>query len=480
MTRIQHSKNIQPLPYAKLYRLLFLCLILPLPLTGCAGKPSAIETRQSLMSGNIYDLTTSFEKKHDIGSDLNTALNLGRLYQLEGQWAESITSFNEATSIIDEYESRAIINIREMSSDVGMFSLSRGSKGYFGAGYERSLLHTINALNYLMLGDLEGAAVELRKMEKRQEYWLAETLERTTKASLHTTPLEDSEKLPVEYSLRSTMQNITPYAGLYASQDPFSYSLSAVIHYLIENKDYAEISEKRAKAILEQESMADIEPLLKVVKENINDIKEENDIKKEAEKEIYLVLIGFSGIAPSLYMESIRTYFPAIGYLKIDLPSYYPAEYAPPDIEITAGSRIIEPVTLLHVDNLANQHLWTELKYETGAAISRAVLRASIAGTAYAISASNDNTNAYADGIGLLTTITLDVISMMMDNEVRNWDTLPAKAFLGVAKVKAGQELHIRMDNYTKTITLPANGNGVIVLLSHLPQNHMRVDYATY
>src|SRR3989339_1451979 len=105
-------------------------------------------------------------------------LNLARLQQANGDFRASIASFEKAYEILDEYENRAKISIRNVGSFLGSSFLSKGAESYYAKGYERSLMHTINALNYAMLGDFEGASVEMRRMQMRQEFWLIESAEK--------------------------------------------------------------------------------------------------------------------------------------------------------------------------------------------------------------------------------------------------------------------------------------------------------------
>ena len=83
-------------------------------------------------------------------------LNLARLQQADGDFTGSIQSFQTAYTILDEYENRATVSLRNIGALIGSTLMSKGSESYYGKGYERTLMHTLNALNYLMLSDFEG------------------------------------------------------------------------------------------------------------------------------------------------------------------------------------------------------------------------------------------------------------------------------------------------------------------------------------
>ncbi len=447
-------------------------------LAGCAGKVSPDDLRNSLYSGEVEPLRDTVKATHTPGEDLDIALNLGRLYQMDGMWKESITAYEEAAAIIEEYESRAIINMRELGGESGVFTLARGAKGYFGAGYERSLLHTFNSLNYLMLRDFEGAAVELRKMEKRQEYWLEESAERIKQAAQRATPLASPENLPVGYSLRGILNDPQLQSTVSGYQDPFSYALSAVVHSLVHDQEFAKVSRERALAL---------NPTTAVL---FPDAPPKTKAKKKTNAQpapapgngdnLELIVLSFTGLAPSLYVERVRTYAPFVGYVVVDLPSYLPPLFPAGDPHISVNGQELMALPLFATEALVYRSIWDELTYETAAAVSRALVRAGVSAGAYAVASSHEDTRQWAWAIGALTTMAQDLASMSFDDNVRNWETLPARGYMTLGTVPAGGELAIAFGAISKTIPLPAEGKGVIVLVSHLSNSFMRVDYVSY
>ncbi|MDD2781126.1 hypothetical protein, partial [Sulfuricurvum sp.] len=69
-------------------------------------------------------------------------LNLARLQQVNGDFNASIRSFENAYAILDEYENRATVSLRNIGSFLGSSLLTKGSEHYHAKGYERSLMHT--------------------------------------------------------------------------------------------------------------------------------------------------------------------------------------------------------------------------------------------------------------------------------------------------------------------------------------------------
>ncbi len=96
-------------------------------------------------------------------------LELGALYHYAGMYERS----NEALEIVyahyaDE-EMKTSINFSGLmkAGAKSIFSEALGT-AYELAGYEKVFLHTLKTQNYLMMGDLEGAMVEVRRAEHQQ------------------------------------------------------------------------------------------------------------------------------------------------------------------------------------------------------------------------------------------------------------------------------------------------------------------------
>jgi hypothetical protein len=104
------------------------------------------------------------------GTDRLLALyELGAFYHLGGNPKKSIECFNAADAVAHEYEGRAVISAGAGGRAAGAILLNDSVLRYEGFGYEKVMARTVNAINYLLLGDLEGARVEVRKAEEYQK-----------------------------------------------------------------------------------------------------------------------------------------------------------------------------------------------------------------------------------------------------------------------------------------------------------------------
>lgn len=103
------------------------------------------------------------------GADrLLSLYELGQFYHLAGDPKKSIGFFNAADAVAHEYEGRAIVSAGAAGRTTGAILVNDSVLKYEGFGYDKVMSRTINAINFMLLGDLEGARVEVRKAEEYQ------------------------------------------------------------------------------------------------------------------------------------------------------------------------------------------------------------------------------------------------------------------------------------------------------------------------
>jgi hypothetical protein len=77
----------------------------------------------------------------------------------------SLSAFNEAIRRVDEYEAAAKISV---GSEAGAILTNQANLPYRGRAYDKVMLHTYQAINYLQLADPDAARVELNRALQRQ------------------------------------------------------------------------------------------------------------------------------------------------------------------------------------------------------------------------------------------------------------------------------------------------------------------------
>ncbi|MDP3120164.1 MAG: hypothetical protein Q8N01_07105 [Sulfuricurvum sp.] len=388
-------------------------------------------------------------------------LNLARLQQANGDFTSSIQSFERAYAILDEYENRATISLRNIGSFLGSSLMSKGSETYYGKGYERTSMHTLNALNYLMLGNFESAAVEMRRMEQRQKFWLQESTDKIKEAAKKREEARqkgsDTSRIPQNYSLASMLEDEDIRALVNNYQDPFSYTLSSIILDIsgqsAASGNSAEISLKRALAL---------NPDVSKVFVTLPDLTPKMDV----------TVIVLSGIAPAMKIEKIRfPIFYGANYTSIDLPSYTLPKNDINMVAITTDQLKLQPPRLLKTDLMAYKTLKDELPGELAKSVVRATTKAIAAKQA---------SDHFGNLGGLVASLVFDVGSSYADSGFRNWEMMPNSGYIAKFEAIKNSTVNIKLNNTQESFVLPSDKKGTIVLITYLTPDNIRIDHVTY
>ena len=392
-------------------------------------------------------------------------LDLAQLQQTNGDYSTSIASFEKAYGILDEYENRAKISLRNIGSTIGSSFFSKGTETFYGKGYERSLMHTLNAINYLMLNKFESAAVEMRRMEQRQEFWLQESADKLKKAAENKQKIMNQgtniDQMPDGYSMSSLLNNSELRDVVNNYQDPFSYTLSSITSTLAfqtnvqNNVDFKRAVSLNPKAV---------------------QVFENNFAKRTLPKSLKskVTLIILSGQAPAYYTEKIRfPLFHQAEFSSLDVPAYRPAQNDVSTITVQYGKTTIVPPRLLKSDIMAYKTLKDEFLSE----FTKSVLRA----TSKAVTAKQFSDHFGPLG-GFVASITLDATSSIMDSNYKNWELLPNSGYLLQFDIDTLQSpLYVHFNEQTAVLPLPDQiGKDIIILVSYISTNTIRIDHVTY
>ncbi len=147
---------------------IFMCAF---ALGGCATYQSKVDLARDKLAANHPEEAAEFlkplaEKENDdqliYVFDYATALQAAGDYKLSSQW------FEKSMKIADENDYTSV------SRQAGSLLFSQEMVQYKGEDFERLFIHVMLALNYLSMGDLEGANVETRRLNEKLNYYRLE------------------------------------------------------------------------------------------------------------------------------------------------------------------------------------------------------------------------------------------------------------------------------------------------------------------
>ena len=153
-------------------------------LTGCRTyRDQSSSMREAWVQGRYQDAAKEFVKRADKKENSKDGviwhLEAGTVLRALGQYEASNLQFDKAAQQIDEYERKAMVSI---SSEAGATLSNQQSLPYKGRSYDKIMLHTYKALNYLALGEIDNARPELIRAYQRQQDAVQENAKRIEEA----------------------------------------------------------------------------------------------------------------------------------------------------------------------------------------------------------------------------------------------------------------------------------------------------------
>ena len=152
--------------------------------TGCQTYKSQVKNmNKSWVAGNAEQAAKeSGEKadKKDGGKDsVIWHLEAGTTFRAAGKYEESNRHFDAAALKIDDYEQQAKVKV---GRETAAIMSNQQNLPYEGRSYDKIMLHTYRALNYLALGEVEKARPEIIRAYQRQQDAVDENKRRIEKA----------------------------------------------------------------------------------------------------------------------------------------------------------------------------------------------------------------------------------------------------------------------------------------------------------
>lgn len=121
-------------------------------------------TTTALRAGNVKQAEALFpEKGLKSGTDrVVYLLDKGTLQHVASNYEQSDETFTAANKIFEDNDMRAKIAVGKALEGAGSVVLNDKVMPYESEAYERIYMHTLEAINYLMLGNKEDARVEIK------------------------------------------------------------------------------------------------------------------------------------------------------------------------------------------------------------------------------------------------------------------------------------------------------------------------------
>ncbi|MCL2070492.1 MAG: hypothetical protein FWH19_05860 [Treponema sp.] len=180
----------------------FLAAALLFVFFSCASNPAAYapidsNVRFGSFDGALYALNNERNRSRGAiygpGNDILFYLDRGMIQHFAGLYSESSQDFLQAERLIEEAFTRSL------SQELGTFILNDNARDYGGEDYEDLYINVFNALNFYHMGNLEGALVEVRRLNEKLNH-MADRYERAKRRVTDSNELPTEARLPMEAS----------------------------------------------------------------------------------------------------------------------------------------------------------------------------------------------------------------------------------------------------------------------------------------
>lgn len=379
-----------------------------LAISGCATySAKSADMRSSLLSGQ-FAMARDLAEKQQADKDVLAALNQGMLRRMTGDYVASNQVFEQAKRRIDELYGVSV------TDQLGALTINDTLRDYQGDRYEQVLLHAYMAMNYIQLGELDAARVEMLQADVKMREW-----------------------------------------GDAPEEDAFVRYLSGIIYEILGENDQALVAYRKAYEIYKSSSNRLGLATPQIVKQDLLRLLATEELWDEYRRlktefgmadfkpvktaggygEVIVVLNN--GLAPQRQENAITTFSHEVSQLvRIALPAYRyrPAQLTRARINVDGRQQPLE--TVENVDALARHALNDDIALITTRAIARAVIK---------YKTQREMQDNHGGLAGLLMTVT-NLATERADT--RSWTTLPQEIQLTRLLLPEGQhQVNIEMVN---------------------------------
>lgn len=198
-------------------------------------------TRQVLQSGQVNQAIKIFPMGPEkYASNVLTQLEYARMLQLTQDYELSKREFEKALVTIDEQNFAAKVQISEGIKTTASFLTNDNIRDYKVPYFEQTMAHTLQALNFVSLNQVESALVEVRKANLVQQQAL-----KLNRDELENAAIQSSVSLNDLYSRYPLMDELIG-STKNGFQNAFTFYLSGFLYEAAGDYNAAYIDYKRA------------------------------------------------------------------------------------------------------------------------------------------------------------------------------------------------------------------------------------------
>ena len=372
-----------------------------LVLQGCATSAQKSAGMRDMLAHGRPDHALMEVEKDAETDDVMVNMNLGILRAMNGKFEASNTALEIAKNKIQELYSTSV------TEQAAAVLVNDETISFDGDRYEQVLVHAYKALNYVALGDLDAARVEILQSDAKMMEW------------------GDS---PEEDPFMRYLAGIV-FEALGEKDDAMVWYRNAIkVYKATKSRHGLNIPTQLKKDLLRLLAEAKLWGEYKDTKKRLG-MSNWKPLKNKGKGEV--ILIMNNGLTPQRDQMIMTQHSPVMaGEIKIALPTYpNPPAYVD-QMRVSANGRSTIMETVENIDGLARAALDDDIAAITVRAVARAVAKKTTEKEL------GDNGGAYA-GFMQLGMMIMNQATEIADT--RGWNTLPQEIQISRLYLPAGQ-----------------------------------------
>ena len=438
----------------------YLILGLFIFLTSCANNPFGSYTssmRKPLIALKNGDINKAYSTLSNNNNFLRY-LEHGTMLRMDNQYMSSNKDFINAQSYVDAW-SRSFHNgsLGLTSDTFAMSMINDKVVDYAAKDYEKVMIPTYKALNYLAINDIDSARVEITRMYNLENIIADYKEQLYAKTKFEEDNNSNTKKFPRLSELQSSNSKDYDFATINSKavlslknsyQNAFSHYLAGFIFEKLGEPSLARPGYIKAKQL---------NPNNLLVDQSINDIDNKNTTVSQTTD---LLLVQEIGHAPQLKSVSFAIPFltnnkksACFNTITISFPELIKDETNYTDVKLTVDGNKLTPVIFTDFNLMAARYLHDNLP--------NIFLRNILRGTKDIILQ-----QAICNNTGALASFATSIGTQLLGtSDERTWTTLPYQIYVSRLKVKRGVHV-IRVSNANsfKELTLDLTNKNYAVL----------------
>ena len=466
-------------------------------LTGCSTIVTAHRQKAGIMANyvdgyqgaalaeleyNLREPAWYNSSKVNTGDEVMWRVEAGALNCLMGQDDKSIRHFERAEELIEDFDERAMVNLREVGAETSVLLTNPNALPYRGWCRDRIMIPVFKAFSYLGKGDEQGFQTELFRlrtnqdavMDKYEKFFEAEDKamakekekNKTAAASVNPdTVMKNPNNQEAGNALNET--NEAAHRGYANFLNPFSIFLSAYGYARKNNYQNALVDCERLYKALPGNPLVKqyyVTCLLKTGRPVPGELQGVRPLDFSLGENNVLVIFANGRSAAlrqiSLYIPIIIPHYATVVLVAWPICEFYPAPYQP--LDLAADGKRYSTVKIADMDGI----LAAEYTRRLPGMILRICLSTAVKEIgAYMATRAAAKANGWA---GLATAIGTSAYKATFNTaDTRTWEILPKEFQIAQFAMPKDRKLVLGSDSGSPmTITLPGTAGSAIVLIN--------------